>query len=821
MKRIGILFLCFIISLNNYAQQWGKKTHQVSVSGKVIDNESKQSLEYATIIFTPVNGNTLTGGITNSKGEFDIAITKGTYDISVEFISFKTKYFKNRILNENTNLGTIILEFNTETLDEIEIIAEKSTVEIRLDKKIYNVGKDMTVKGGTASDVLDNVPSVSVDVEGNVSLRGNENVRILVDGKPSGLVGLSGTDALRQLPAEAIEKIEVITSPSARYDAEGTAGIINIILRKGKAQGFNGSITATVGTPEYYSGSINMNYRTKKVNLFTSTGYSFRDSPGNSFSNVTYLDQFGKATNYRNDVRDYDREGNRFNTRIGMEYFITDKSSITGTVMYRDSNGDDFTTNNTDEFDTNKLLTRSNERIEAEDDKRKSTEYSLNFTKKFIKERHLLTLDFQYEKNIENEGAAITDSDIFPHFIENEPERNSTDEDSKDVLFKGDYVLPIGENSQFEFGFKVDLTDLSSDYLVEEFDANTNQYYNNTNFSNTLNFERNVYALYSQYGRKINKFSYLLGLRSETTDRKINLIQTNEVYNKKFTEFFPTVNLGLEFSESESLTLGYSRRLRRPRHWYLNPFESRTSETYIRKGNINLDPTYSNSFDLGYLKRWDTFTLNSSIYYQHAINNIEWVQTESIRDLDNDGIEETLVIIRNPINLSSQDKYGFEFTANYNPFKWWKITNSFNLFKSVTTGDFNGISYDSDDTSWFTRLGSRITLPGMIDWQTNGMYRGPSEGAQSKRKGMFSVNMAFSKDILKEKGTLSLNISDLFNSRKRSSTTYSPNTITEGEFQWRTRQIRLNFTYRFNQKKKRGKQQNDYNGGDEEEMFKA
>jgi hypothetical protein len=821
MKKIGLLVLCILISINNYAQQREENVDQVVVSGKIFDTDTKEALEYATIIIASVEGNLLTGGITDSNGYFEIQVTKGTYNISVEFISFKTITFNEKIISENTDLGSVFLEFNTEALDEIEIIAEKSTVEIHLDKKIYNVGKDMTVKGGTASDVLDNVPSVTVDVEGNVSLRGNENVRILINGKPSGMVGLSGTDGLRQLPAEAIEKVEVITSPSARYDAEGTAGILNIILRKGKAQGFNGSVITTVGAPENYGGSANMNYRTKKVNIFSNTGYNYRNSPGNSFSNVIYLDPLGAATNYRNEVRDYDREGNRFNVRVGMEYFITDKSSVTGTVMYRDSNGEDTSTNNSEEFDINKLLTRTNERIEIEDEMRKSTEYSFNFMQKFNKEGHLLTLDFQYEKNTENQGAVITDSDLFPEFVQNEPEKNSTDEDAKGILLKGDYVLPVGENTQFEFGFKIDFTDLSSDYLVEEFDAVTNQYLNNTNFSNTLDFERNVYALYSQYGRKINKFSYLLGLRSETTDRKINLIQTNEIYNKKFTELFPTVNLGFEFNESENLTLGYNRRLRRPRHWYMNPFESRTSETYIRKGNINLDPTYTNSFDLGYLKRWDGFTLNSSIYYQHAINNIEWVQTESVRDLDNDGIEDTLVIIRNPVNLSSQDRYGFEFTANYSPFKWWKISNSFNFFKFVTEGDHDGISYDAEDTSWFTRLTSRITLPGMIDWQTNGMYMGPTEGAQSKSKGMLSVNLAFSKDILKEKGTLSLNVSDLFNSRKRSSTSYSPNTITKGEFQWRQRQIMLNFTYRFNQKKKRERSRNDYDGGGEEDMFKS
>jgi len=399
----------------------------------------------------------------------------------------------------------------------------------------------------------------------------------------------------------------------------------------------------------------------------------------------------------------------------------------------------------------------------------------------------------------------------YPSFFENEPERNTTDEKETEFQFKGDYTLPIGENTQFEFGFNINLDELNSDYLVEEFDWDTNQFINNTNFSNTLEFEQNIYALYSQYGKKLNKFSYLLGLRMENTDRKINLIQTNEIYNKNFTEFFPTLNLGLEFDDSESLTLGYSRRLRRPRHWFLNPFESRTSETYIRKGNVNLDPTYTNSFDLGYLKRWEKFTLNTSIYYQHAIDNIEMAQNEEYRDVN--GVQ-TLVIIRTPINLSSQDRYGFEFTANYNPFKWWRLSNSFNFFKSITDGDYNGINYDSEDVSWFTRLNSRITLPGKIDWQTRAMYRGPRETAQSKRDGMISVNLAFSKDIFNEKGTLSLNVSDLLNSRKRKSTGYSMTTISEGEFQWRQRQIILSFTYRFNQKKNRQNRERNFDGGD-------
>ena len=814
MKKSIFLLIISIFTLNLSASNTDP-LEKIMLTGKVIDNDTKQPLEYATIVIKSLDGKIITGGITDTKGEFSIQVVKGVYDISIEFISFKTKTFKRKEIAGNTDLGTITLEVDAQTLNEVVVVAEKSTVEIRLDKKIYNVGKDMTVKGGTASDVLDNVPSVSVDVEGNVSLRGSENVRILINGKPSGLVGMSSTDALRQLPADAIEKVEVITSPSARYDAEGTAGILNIILRKGKANGFNGSVSASAGIPDNYGLSANLNYRTNKANFFGSGGYNYRNAPGSSKRDVINLFPSVNTPDFRNETTDMDRKNNNYNARFGTEYFLTDKTSVTGTVLYRESSGENVATNTSKEYDANKNLTRTKIRVEDQKSDGKTTEYALNFMHDFNKDGHKLTIDYQYENSTENNSAFINDRIIFPSALVNNPERNSTDNETKNTLIKSDYVLPLGKNTQFEFGFNANLNKLTSDYLVEEFNPGTNQFVNNTNFSNTLNFEQNVYSLYSQYGKKINKFSYLLGVRMENTDRKINLLQTNENFDKNFTEFFPTVNLGLELSDSENLTLGYNRRLGRAGHWFLNPFESRTSETNVRKGNVDLDPTFTNAFDFGYLKRWEKLTLNTSLYYQHAINNIEMIQMDEIRNVN--GVP-TDIIISSPINLSSQDRYGFEFTTNYNPIKWWKITNSFNFFKSVTDGELNGKSYDNENVSWFTRLESRISLPGKIDWQTSGMYRGPSESAYNKTKGMFGMNLAFSKDVLKEKGTLALNVSDVFNTRKRESTNYTDRTIMESEFQWRKRQVILNFTYRFNEKKKPQRQEREENGG-EEGMF--
>mgnify|MGYP000259413498 FL=1 len=822
MKKIILLLFCVLSPTVLLAQR--PKSLPITISGKVVDANTNQPLEYATIVLTSLKTKKVSGGITDEKGNFNIKTPKGSYDISVEFISFKTVKLPTQNLSENKNFGSIKLSEDTSSLDEVVIIAEKSTVEIRLDKRIYNVGKDMTVKGGSASDVLDNVPSVNVDVEGNVSLRGSENVRILIDGKPSALVGLSGTDALRQLPAEAIERVEVITSPSARYDAEGTAGILNIILRKGKATGLNGSVNATVGNPEQYQLAANINLRAKKVNIFTNLGYRKRTGPGNSLTELSSLSN-GVVNSVRIEDRIFERDRSGYNVNLGLEYFLTKESSLTGTLFFRDSDNGSLSTNTINVFDGAGVETSSDVRIQNEDETDKTTQFSLNYTNNIDKKGHKLTADFQYSDSEEIEKAFINDA--------TGTENNSTTENSKNTLLQADYVLPIGENSQFEAGYRGEFQDLTSDFLVTPTLT--------PDPSNNLVFKQNVNAIYSQFGSKLNKFSYLLGLRTEITDVKVRLTTTNENFDYNYIELFPTINLGYEKNDNQSFTLGYSRRLRRPRHWYLNPFESRNSQNVIFKGNPGLIPTFTNSFDTGFLQKLGKLTLNSSIYYQHSINDISRVSRDEIRPIGPNG-ENEIVTIREPINLASEDRYGFELTTNFNPSKKVRLSGSFNLFQSKTKGTYtyNEFSEDTNgnitstpveqdlantNSSWFTRFNARITLPAKIQWQTRLFYRGPRESAQSKTKGIFSMNLAFSKDVLKEKGTLVLNVSDLFNSRKRQSITSNPSienptSISDQTFQWRVRQISLNFTYRFNQKKnqrdRNQRNRNNDDGGGEE-----
>ena len=816
MKKTNLFFIIFTLTFFSVFSQ-KPQNDQISITGKIIDSNTKEPLEYATVILNNQETKQLSGGITDENGNFNIKINTGTYDISFEFISFKTIKISNKIINSSINFGTIKLSEDADELDEIIIIAEKSTVEIRLDKRIYNVGKDMTVRGGSASDVLDNVPSVDVDVEGNVSLRGNENVRILIDGKPSALVGLSGTDALRQLPADAIERVEVVTSPSARYDAEGTAGILNIILRKGVATGLNGSLNATIGDPTQYRIASNINFRTKKVNLFTNLGYRNSSGPGNFLTNLSTFEN-ESINSLRIEDRNFERNRNGYNINVGLEYFLSKESSITGTYFFRDSDNKNLSNNIIRVFDINDILEFSDTRIQDEDEIDTTSQFALNYTNNINSSGHKLTIDFQYSESEEIEKAFINDSLA--------EENNITTEDSKNTLIQSDYVLPIGENTQFEIGYRGEFQDLTSDFLVTrtptlDFDP-----------SNNLVFKQNVNAIYSQFGSKLNKFSYLLGLRTEITDVKVRLTNTNEKFDYKYTELFPTINVGFERTEDQSFTIGYSRRLRRPRFWYLNPFESRSSQNVIYKGNPALIPTFTNSFDLGFLQKIGKLTLNSSIYFQHSINAIQRVSRDEIRFID--GVNQ-VITIREPINLASEDRFGFELTTNYNPSKKVRLSGSFNVFQQESKGLYaynkfiiDEISGDiiatpeiqdlgNTNNSWFTRFNATFSLPWEIQMQNRLSYRGPRKTVQSESDGIFSANIALSKDVFKEKGSLVLNVSDVFNSRKRKSTNYNPNkenptSISYQESQWRVRQVSLNFTYRFNQKKK---QQRDRRGGDD------
>ncbi len=822
MQRIIIPLL--LLALSPFFGQAQQNQKSITITGKILDSDSGHPLEYATFVLQKADSpDQVTGGITDPNGTFEIETEPGTYNIRVEYISYKTYALNGQTYNTSTDLGTIRLAPDVAQLQEVEVVGEKTTVEVRLDKKIYNIGKDITTSGGNVSDALNNIPSVSVDVEGAISLRGNDNVRILINGKPSALAGFGSTDVLQQLPADAIEKVEVITSPSARYDAEGTAGILNIVLKKEKTLGINGSINATVGVPFNARATTNFNLRTDKFNIFNTLGYFHSESPGNGYFDNNYFSENSDFDRIIED-RDISRLNDGFNINIGMEYFLTEKSSVTGSFFYRLSDENDLTENDNQRFADGSLNSRTF-RSEDQNEDDNSYQVSLNYTNKFNDDGHLLTADFQYSYDDESLFTEIQESNVVPNedllALENVYELQTQD----DILAQIDYVLPMGE-AQFEAGYRGTFEKEINDFQLDTLNQNSGQFETNLDLTNVFTYHENVNALYTQYGNKYGKFSVLMGLRLENTEMKgsvdsevdseaLQEILGDDVdlnFDKNYLGLFPTVNIIYEISETENVSLGYNRRINRPRGWFINPFPSRSSRTNVFQGNPDLDPAFANAFDVGYLKRWKDLTFTSSVYYQRETNSFERIQEET-GEVTSDGIQ----IIRSiPINLSTNERIGAEAGMIYSPVKWLRLNSSFNFFTFKSDGTFNGIDYGAENTSWFARFSSKFTLPAKIDLQANSFYMGPRQNAQTETKGMFSLNLAMSKDIFKDNATISLNVSDVFNSRKRMSFTETPTFTSDSEFQWRVRQVNLSFIYRFNQPKERNKRE-DRQGGDDEE----
>ena len=807
MKKKSLLLLSFLISLVAFAQrpQNFQRPAKITLSGKVIDQETQQPLEYATITLKNARfPDRLQGGITNEEGVFNFEIFPGRYTITTEYISFEKDIKQGVVLRESKDIGTIELGIEVNSLNEVELVAERTEVEIRLDKRVYNVGKDITVRGGSVSDVMDNIPSVSVDVEGNISLRGNDNVRILINGKPSGLVGLSGPDALRQLPAESIERVEVITSPSARYEAAGTAGILNIILKREELAGFNGSFILNGGTPTTYGGSASLNWRNKKLNIFSTTSYNDGQSLGGGVFNSEYFNGDQPST-FTNETRDYNRNRERFFINLGAEYFFDDNTSLTISAFTRTSNNGSNNTTIIEDTDASGNILNRLGRYQDETEKDNSSQFTANFTKKFNEKGHELVIEFQSEESSEDESDFADNTNVFD-------QTSSTEEKQKRQLLQIDYVYPIDEDTQFEAGFRGNYSQQDTDYQV--FDINGNVRTLNTNLTNYLGFTQNVNAAYTQYGKKIDQFSYLLGIRMENT--KIIIDQrTADIYKEKnYTDWFPTLNLSYEFNEKENITLGYSRRIRRPRSWSLNPFQSLTSLTFFRQGNPDLDPSYANSFDVGYLKRWDKFTLNGSVYYSTSKQVITRITeaTGTIVRVSDDPVIDVPALRSTSINLAENNRTGTEFTLTYSPKRQVRISGNFNIFNSETIGTYENQVLDAEIVSWFARINASFPLPFGITTQLRTFYRGPSATAQTETQGILSMSGAINKDLFNKKGTLSFRASDIFNSRRRKSTTLTENFTNYTEFQWRQPTYIFTFTYRINENKNNRKRPQRSNG---------
>ncbi len=838
MKAYFSTLLCICVLFSGFSQRGqrpgggpggkGDKFPPIKVVGKLLDGESKTPLEFATVSAISMRNEQLVGGgITDENGNFDIAIRGKKVKFVFEYISYEsyeTDFLDIDRSKESMYLGKIEMFPQGVKIDGVEIRAEKSETQFALDKRVFNVGKDLANRGGSAEDILDNVPSVTVDIEGTVSLRGSEGVRILVDGKPSSLAGIGNSNGLRSIPANMIDRVEVITNPSARYEAEGMAGIINIVLKKDRAQGFNGTVDVSGGFPTNYGISANLNYRKNNLNWFVNYGINYRESPGSGY---TYQEiQNGNQLEILDQDRDMNRTSFNNSVRFGLDYFLSDKEQITAAIIRRTGDEDNLSTltyldylNSTNPSDLISTTVRSDDEFEDE----LNQEYSLSYNKEFSSKDHKLSATVQFNERAETEGSDLIQTLQLPGA---EPEFESfqisdNDEGYSTLLFQVDYVHPFSKLHKWEIGARSTLRDVKNDFFVGE--VINGDTLGIPGFVNDFLYNEDIHAVYGIYGNGFEKMSYQVGLRAEYSQIQTELPSAGEegVNLNEFLSLFPSGHFNYKLSDTNSWQISYTRRVRRPRFWDLNPFFTFSDPRNFFSGNPLVNPQFTDSYELSNIRLWEAFNFTGSIFYRHTEESIQRVQ---IVDADQG------TTLRLPINIGEINDLGLDLNASYRGLKWLRLDGNFSIFRnSITVNpaqledklyDFYRIvrNYEGDLTqfnqqfsysfenstilSYNGRLTARFTFWGS-DLQLRGNYRGPRASAQGQWDPVGSLDIGWSKDFLKRKLSLTLSVRDLFNSRKRRGTTEFDNFYQYSEFQWRARTARLTASYRINQKQSR------------------
>jgi outer membrane receptor protein involved in Fe transport len=804
MKKLGIISLLLLCASYGFAQQ------RYTISASIQDKNSGDFLPFATITLrNPANNKLIGGAVSDERGKAIIQSSISNVEIQVDYVGFETLIFT-KALSKRTDLGSLQLTPKENQLTGIDLVGRRSDVEIRLDKRVYNVGQNLNAKGTNVSDVLENIPSLSLDLEGNLELRGSTNVRILIDGKPSGLVGLNGITALADLPAESIERVEVITAPSARYQAEGSSGIVNIILAKNTLKGLNGVFNVSGGKFDSYGANASLNYKVGKFNFFTNSGYGDNTNLGGAYQENTYMPVGTYDKFYER--RSFDRRRVGSNVNLGVDINLAQKTKFTFSYVINDRDGDDITSNQQNHTLLGEDKTRSL-RSEVEKDKDVSKQLSFSLTHKFDEVGHKLDVTIQTERIIEDEFSDLQTQTFLPSNSLSLLEENNTEERKKQFLAQLDYVWPIDKNTQFEAGYRSTNEKQDTGFTVLNEIAGGTMVVDE-GLTNFLDYEQTIHAVYSQFGKKWNGFSFLAGLRYEHTDWTVIQKTTSEEGNNIFDGLFPTLNIGVEFSETANLTFGYNRRLSRPGARGLNPFRSRASETSFFQGNPNLRPSYSDGFDLGFLKQFKKFSLNSSIYFTRTYEPRQRITVESGEFVEVNG-ENTAVIKRFPVNFGSQDRLGFEANSAIRWSTKWRTNISFNIFKSIDKGTYENLVLDNENESWSGNFRNNLKLPWEINTQVNVWYVGPQESAYGNRKGFGGVSLGLSKDILNDNATINLNFNDVFNNSIYRWNTFTESISTVAEYQRRKPYYKLTFTYRFRQEKDRQRRGGGNYGGGE------
>ncbi|MEJ7646233.1 MAG: outer membrane beta-barrel family protein [Chryseolinea sp.] len=767
------------------------------VAGKVSD-KAGVPVSFANIgAYVDSDSSMVAGVQVDVEGNFIMMLLPGTYSLKFSFVSYETLVIPNVIVeSDDLDLGAVVLEEESAILNEVVVTGRKDAMELSADKRVFNVGQDLRTSMGNASDVLNNIPSVSVDPDGQVSLRGSENVTIWINGKPSSLTSRD-PDALRRLQGNMIERVEVITNPSSRYDAAGAAGIINIVLKKEQREGLNGTFTANAGYPTILGGSYNLNYRKGKVNLFSMYGINHNNTPGKGKSYQYYntpdtsfiYDQ--RSTRLRNELS--------HNVMLGVDYYFNDRSNLTASATYNPSVGKNSGTTIYNDYDETGMLINNTGRYEREAEDESDIEGVLTFTQNFKKEGQVLTADLKYISSRDDE---ITNYDQYSTQGETLFQESLNFATERNVLIQSDYIHPFGKQGKLEAGIKVTQRTIDSEYSLNQMEDE--QWNNVSQFTDNLFYDEKIQAAYLMVSNQFNKLNAQAGLRAERSDISTALEIADVQVNQNYFNLFPTANVSYKVKASNTLQASYSYRIGRPDFRDLLPSGDFRDPRSLFLGNPLLKPEYTHSVELGYLLEFEKGSILGSVYHRHRKNVVQRI-TE---------IDENSIARITPVNLASENNYGLELNASLNPVKWWRLNGSANFFRSIIEGFYKEEEYNRDTYAWMTRTSSNLTMFKAVEFQSSFNYFGPRTTTQGKDLASYSIDLGLSHDVLKGNATITAGVRDLLNTRARRRIIDSEGYYSDSRFQGRLRQFTVTFTYRLNTIKERNR---DRNGGDQGE----
>lgn len=822
MKKLVCFVILVITSTISFAQMPKSALSKPgSISGKVIDNVTKQELPYVNIVVKDMSKKIITGGITDEKGVFIVKdLPEGKSFVEVQFIGYKTfdKEISITDKNKNINLGTISLSEESAELDEVVIRSETSTVVQKVDRKVINVGKDLTAAGTTASELLNNIQSVSVDSQtGQISLRGNSNVRVLVDGRPT---NVPIAQLLRQIPSTSIKSVELITNPSAKYNPDGMSGIINIVLNKNANMGFNGSLDSGITAGHYvrYNASTNMNYKTGKVNFFMNYGH-------NSGDNYNYGFVERPGVNNQDFIFVNDNRSNLI--KFGADLFINEKNTLSvyttqnwfngfasGRALIRDVNG-------------NVIINAPN----TQENTSPTGTYNLNYKIDFAKKDHNLEFEATYSNtdgtNFLNNLNLLQNSTDFDYEVYNYYNNINTKNSNSQINI--DYTNPLSEKTKLELGleFRGDNTDNINLTNQEVYTIDNNNNINGTDLigSSDFDFKRKIYSAYTNYETSFDKFTMQLGARLENfvvdgvfkryTDETRNTLQDTENVSQDLFNIYPSAFFTYSPSEKNQWQLSYSRRIDRPNIQQVNPIREWSTPLIVSVGNADLRPQFTNSYELNYTRQIKGGNITLGTFYRKINDVISRITNE---DPANPGVGQILSFT----NFSDTDAYGVEFSANFKMNNWWRVNSSMDFYSQEQLGNINNLNGNPQQLSvqnnvFNARISNSFTASKNVRLQLFAMYRGPQKDIQWDVENMWMINAGASWTVLKGKGTVNFRVNDIFQGMKFAFNSANP-FVQNGRFQWESRTTFLGFNYNFGggnnkAKQRRNRDSNEKDGG--------